>query len=53
MSDANLQAVFFDFDGVICQTEVCRLDALEVRLHALGLHPDRRGLYRMVSRGPG
>ena len=26
MSDANLQAVFFDFDGVICQTEVCRLD---------------------------
>ena len=51
MSDANLQAVFFDFDGVICQTEVCRLDALEVRLHALGLHPDRRGLYRMVSGG--
>lgn len=53
MSDANLQAVFFDFDGVICQTEVCRLDALEVRLHALGLHPDRRGLYRMVSGGLG
>ena len=29
------------------------MDALEVRLHALGLHPDRRGLYRMVSGGLG
>lgn len=53
MSDTLLQAFFFDFDGVICQTEVCRMDALEARLHALGLQPDRRGLYRMVSGGLG
>ena len=40
MVDAPLKAVFFDFDGVICQTEVCRMDVLEARLHALGLYPD-------------
>lgn len=51
MVDAPLKAVFFDFDGVICQTEVCRMDALEARLHALGLYPDRRKLYRMISGG--
>ena len=51
MVDAPLKAVFFDFDGVICQTEVCRMDVLEARLHALGLYPDRRKLYRMISGG--
>ena len=51
MIDAPLKAVFFDFDGVICQTEVCRMDVLEARLHALGLYPDRRKLYRMISGG--
>lgn len=48
-----LKTIFFDFDGVICQTEVERMDQLEKRLRSFGVQIDRRRLYQMVSGGMG
>lgn len=49
MDHRNIRAVLFDFDGVICQTEVFRMDRREAFLKELGLRVDRRALYRMVG----
>lgn len=49
MDKCKIRAVLFDFDGVICQTEVCRMDQREAFLRGFGLHIDRRALYRLVG----
>lgn len=44
-----IQGVLFDFDGVICQTETCKLDAMAVYLKSLGLSVEPKALYRMAG----
>lgn len=43
------QALILDFDGVICQTETFKLDQMERYMEELGLHVDKRGLYRLAG----
>ena len=43
------RAVFFDFDGVICQTEVYRMDRRELLLNRYGVKYDRKALYAMIG----
>lgn len=45
------RAVLFDFDGVICQTEVYRIDRREAMLTRYGVRFDRKALYAMAG-GP-
>lgn len=44
-----LRAVFFDFDGVIFQTEVYRMEHLEVKLRELGVKTNRQELYELIG----
>lgn len=49
MGTQTWRAVLFDFDGVICQTEVCRMDHREAALSRCGVRFDRKELYAMVG----
>lgn len=44
-----VQGVLFDFDGVICQTETYKLDAMALYLKSLGLSVEPKALYRMAG----
>ena len=52
MEKRTWRAVLFDFDGVICQTEVYRMDQREAMLTRYGVRFDRKALYAMAG-GPG
>lgn len=49
MQHLRWRAVLFDFDGVICQTEVYRLDHREAQLARFGIPVDRKALYAMAA----
>lgn len=49
MEKKKVQAVLFDFDGVICQTETYRLDRKKKFLEQFGLAVDMRRLYSLAG----
>lgn len=52
MQHLHWKAVLFDFDGVICQTEVYRLDYREKQLKRFGIPVNRKALYAMAGTSP-
>lgn len=49
MTEPAVQAVIFDFDGVICQTEVYKLSGMAAMLEAMGLKVELKELYRLAG----
>lgn len=52
MEPESIKAVLFDFDGVLFQTEVYRMDYREAQLAGYGIQVDRRALYALINQPP-
>lgn len=52
MDRSGIKGVIFDFDGVICQTEVYRMDYREAMMAKYGVQVDRRAYYGLIGTPP-